>query len=388
MHSENIITSDYPENQSSYAPIEWITQSNSHDNMRKEIMNARRQYHVPGIAVACIENRHCCRLYCEGYAGSRKEPITVHTCFQVASLSKPVTAWGIARLYSDEIIMHTEAAQKSLSRIRLPAEHITINQLLSHTAGFLPVSYAGNHRQPEQNWIPRLQRMVEQKYDLNMMNCFVYSGLGYSVLQVLVEDVTGLSFSRYMQDYILRPMGMRNSIFSQSEISQHVYPHSVLGIRLKNRYFQELAAAGLYSSVKDFCKFIIHNLQAYQQETVLGIKSNYIQTFHSRVARTIPYGYGFEVHRCQGKTFISHSGSNFGWHSFFTLMPEQEKGLVIMTNGNGGTNSIVHILTAWLSDYITEAVIQTAEKISGFTHTGLLQRSFKEFMYMIAEKTI
>lgn len=364
-----------------YNSVNWELVQDPNDNIQKFLHGAMQKYRVPGVAVACIDDLDDCRLYTAGFANSKHVPVTTHTLFQVASLSKPITAWGVMKLHNDGLIDITNPIHDYLISIRLPdlyvKNRITVSQVLSHTAGFGPISYNGEVGKSLYDWKKNLVNMIEQCQDPTQIGRFMYTGLGYSLLQVLIEDITGYSYDKYMENYILRPLGMSHSTFDAKKIIGAASPFSSLGTPIKDREFQEKAAVGLYSNIKDYAKFVICNLSAYKENELPVLKKEQILLLHQRVKREILYGYGFAVNCFCKLRFISHSGHNRGWHAFFAFLPTTNTGIVIMTNGNGGVEVILEILTAWLKNHIEEDTYEIAQKLTGYTHCSFSNRVFK-----------
>jgi CubicO group peptidase (beta-lactamase class C family) len=104
---------------------------------------------APGLAVALVH--HGQLVWAAGYGVADRmtgQPVTAATRFQVASLSKPVTAWGVLRLVEAGRIGLDEPVPGHLRRWRLPpspfdADGITVRRLLSHTAGLSVHGYVG-----------------------------------------------------------------------------------------------------------------------------------------------------------------------------------------------------------------------------------------------------
>jgi CubicO group peptidase (beta-lactamase class C family) len=104
---------------------------------------------TPGLAVALVQHGQV--VWAAGYGladPATGQPVTATTCFQAASLSKPVTAWGVLRLVESGRIGLDEPVIGHLGRWRPPpslvdADGITVRRLLSHTAGLSVHGYVG-----------------------------------------------------------------------------------------------------------------------------------------------------------------------------------------------------------------------------------------------------
>jgi CubicO group peptidase (beta-lactamase class C family) len=107
------------------------------------------EFIVPGAAVAMIENGEL--RFAKGYGmadESEQIPVTKTTGFNIASISKTVSAWGVMKLVEEGKLKLDEPASTYLTRWELPASEfdasgVTIRRLLSHTAGLSLHGYPG-----------------------------------------------------------------------------------------------------------------------------------------------------------------------------------------------------------------------------------------------------
>lgn len=180
--------------------------------------------HPGNFAFALIEDG---QLVGEYYT-SPGEPIDRHTSFQTASLSKWVTAIGVMALVEEGRVDLDRPVSTYLQSWQLPDsgfdnEQVTVRRLLSHTAGLTDgLGYGGF---PPGAMVQSLPDALSQASDaspgadgrvrvgMTPGEQFKYSGGGYSLLQLLVEDVTGEPFEIYMQRAVLQPLAMNNSSY-------------------------------------------------------------------------------------------------------------------------------------------------------------------------------
>jgi len=156
--------------------------------------------------------------------------------FAAGSISKPVAALTALRLGLDL----DADVNEQLRSWRLPdAEGVTLRHLLGHTAG-LGVPFCPGYPPGEE--LPKLVEVLEDvRLEQPPGSGFRYSGGGYVLVQLLVEDVTGKPFADVAEELVLAPLGMAQSTFSPG--SGHRYA--------------EQAAAGLTTTVADIARFVI-----------------------------------------------------------------------------------------------------------------------------------
>jgi CubicO group peptidase (beta-lactamase class C family) len=153
-------------------------------------------------------------------AGKRVDRNTV---FQVSSLSKWISAFGIMKLVEDGKLDLNAPVSKYLTRWQLPAgefnnEEVTVRRLLSHTAGLTDgLGYSGFETGTQ---VQSVEQSLTKASDadegltgavyvgIKPGSEFKYSGGGYTLLQLLVEEVSDRSFASYMKESVFDPLGM------------------------------------------------------------------------------------------------------------------------------------------------------------------------------------
>jgi len=285
----------------------------------------------------------------------------------VASISKSITALGIMKLAEDGVFNLDDPVEKYLTRWQIPDAiydkgEVTIRRLLSHTAGLsLGGGYPGYKTF---NYVPTLEeslsgigggsRPVELIYEPGTK--FSYSGGGYNLLQLLIEEVTGKDFSSYMDVEVLTPLGMKSSSFQWEEnmydITAKAYNENLE--LLPNYIFIEKAAAGLYTTIEDMSKLVIEEINSFKGTGFLSeetIKEMYepileVKGLEGFIYENIALGHFINIEKTN-RLLVTHDGSNRGWRSNFSINPDTGNGLIILTNGNNGTYLLNELLNSW-----------------------------------------
>ena len=195
-----------------------------------------------------------------------------NSLFQLASLSKWFTAWGVMKLVESEKINLDQPISQYLTRWSLPPhkynEEVTIRRLLSHTAGLVDgLGYAGFENPAEvQSLEESLTRAADSwnsdprvRVGKRPGSGWKYSGGGYTLLQLIIEEVSGKDFNSYMEDEILIPLGMKSSTFVlQPPQKEDLVPFfNSDGEVEPDRYYTATGAASLYSTKADLVKFVM-----------------------------------------------------------------------------------------------------------------------------------
>jgi CubicO group peptidase (beta-lactamase class C family) len=197
---------------------------------------------------------------------SAEKPVDKNTVFQVSSLSKWISAVGIMKLVEDRKLDLDVPVSNYLTRWQLPVsefnEEVTVRRFLSHTAGLTDgLGYSGfKAGTPTQSLEESLTKAADADEGISgevrvgsKPGEFKYSGGGYTLLQLLVEEVSGQSFASYMNENIFVPLNMAHSSYVWEDLSDfslaEFYNHD--GSRAAHYRYTSLAATSLYTCLAD-----------------------------------------------------------------------------------------------------------------------------------------
>jgi CubicO group peptidase (beta-lactamase class C family) len=151
-----------------------------------------------------------------GYADKKnKIPLTDTTMFQLASVSKVITATSVMMLYEKGLIKLEDPYVKYFPEFPYP--EVTLKQMLCHRSGLPNYLYFLNDIVCSQTKTLRnadvLRLMVERKPDIYQKpnKKFNYSNTNYALLALLVEKLSGKTFSNFVREEIFLPLGMNHS---------------------------------------------------------------------------------------------------------------------------------------------------------------------------------
>jgi D-alanyl-D-alanine carboxypeptidase len=337
------------------------------DTMMPEYME---KHGVVGAAVGLIHDGKVVYLQGYGFADRQQSiPVTENTVFQAASISKTLTAWGIMNLVEEGKLDLDAPVSQYLTRWELPQSNydpngVTTRRLLSHTAGIANVGgYTGFG--PEET--PQtLEESLQSAEDANGEGVrivrqpgtkYAYSGGGYSLLQLVIEEVTQMPFEEYMKSEILTPLAMSHSGFTldheTAENLSIVYGGD--GNALPSRVFTAKAAAGLYTTVQDLATWVaamIPSETASQGGNVLEpetLQEMFLPQTGEKGLSSYGLGYMLQSIFFTDRNEVYHTGTNVpGWCSVIATVPEKGEGLVVLTNSPGGAAIRHEIHSAWL----------------------------------------
>jgi len=182
------------------------------------VESARQAWTIPGISVAVVRSGSACAPVHAGYVDlAGRIPVSDTSLFQIGSISKSFTGALFAQLADTQQVDLDEPVTTYLPwfRVESPWSPITLRHLLHHTAGLVTCLDA----------IPDAVAQAAAARD-TVVGCapgewFHYSNVGYAILGLVAESVTGTSIGDCVQRALLDPMGMDQSY---SELTHDMFP--------------------------------------------------------------------------------------------------------------------------------------------------------------------
>lgn len=320
---------------------------------------------VPGVGIAVVDGGSLVWSRAYGWADLESRiPMTVQTVNRAESISKPVAAVGVMTLVEKGVVGLDDRLSDHVDRWTFPddgavARQVTVRQLLNHTAGVTPGS-VGIHYPPGGE-VPTLDENLTDEFDLVSRpgSGFLYSNVGFNLLELLVEEVTSEDFDVYMQREVLEPLGMESASFAWSNQLATPVP---IGFDLDGRpvpayVYPEKASGGLFASVEDVARFVAAGHTGSHGQGGSGLlgseslKQMYAPSVEiSGLFRFVAesYGLGFFVDTLSdGRRAVWHGGQGHGWMTDFHSIPETGDGLVVMANSQRSWPMIAQILADW-----------------------------------------
>ncbi|MGB1032327.1 MAG: serine hydrolase, partial [Flavobacteriales bacterium] len=338
------------------------------NEMDSRVPQLLHDFNVPGAAIAVIKNGEVILQKGYGYSNLENEvKVDVQTGFNIASISKTLTAWGVMKLVHEGKIDLNSPAEMYLTRWHLPesefnSDEVTIRRLLSHTAGLSLHGYPG---WTSSDVLPSIEESLNGKNNgaeaveivMEPGLKYQYSGGGYTMLQLIIEEVSGQKFEDYMQEMILDPLGMTNSSYKIDDeiLAASSAEYNDFGEEIDFELFTAQAAAGLHTTIEDFTRFALASL--YRNKSNLKdnpiLPGDLVQLMMEAVpAKTGDFGYGlgYEVDTNEALFGLKgHNGDNTGWHALFRVDPVSNDGFVVFTNGGPGYHIVNGLLCEWVT---------------------------------------
>lgn len=297
---------------------------------------------VPGLSLAIVQPGGVTfRQY--GQAG-RGQPLTPRTAFILGSMSKSFTALAVMQLVEQGQIDLKAPVQRYLPDFRMADEaasrQITVAHLLNHTSG-LPAQVAATRQaRTLAEHLPALSR-VRLEHPPGTRH--TYSSVGYQVLGVLIERVTGQPYAEVVQQRIFTPLKMTHSFTDGTRArplaSGHRYWFGFPVAADLPFEGDRLPTAGLISSAEDLATY----LQALmRKEGIPGVISRdglFQLLWPTAQGDGFSYAMGWRVSSWpdgggQSRRVIHHGGVLPHYRGKMVMLPDLQAGVVVLTNAS------------------------------------------------------
>lgn len=339
-------------------------------------------WHVPGFAVAVIKDGQT--IFCEGFGQRNIEknlPVTPTTLFPIASCTKAFTAMSVGFQVDAGKLEWDKPVRDYLPAFKLQdsfaSERMTPRDLLTHRSG-LPrhdlIWYASNFGRREIfNKLHYLEPSRDFRYE------FQYNNLMYMVAGLLVGELSGTSWEKFVQSNIFDRLGMKESNFSTivtQKTSNFAKPYLYRDENLREIPFFEAdgendnvgPCGNIVSCVDDMAKWLkLHLKGGRTDDNEQFISESNLEQMHTpHIFEDEPqarkrygyeftsYGLGWGMRSHKGQVLVEHGGAIDGFAAFTSFLPRHNIGVVALSNGDAYYNHVPNIVTYTIYDQLLE----------------------------------
>src|SRR5262252_10108751 len=321
------------------------------------VTDAMKKFEVPGMAIAIVKNKEI--IYAKGFGlrdVEKQLPVTADTIFAIGSSSKAFTTFVLGTLVDEGKIEWDKPLRNYVPWFRLQnesmGERLTPRDLVTHRSG-LPrhdlVWY--NNYGATRKWLVERLAYLEPSADLREK--FQYNNLMFLTAGYLSEVITGKTWEENVRERILDRLGMARTNFSvldsqkDQDFAQPYRRKSGKTEKMPFRVISNLGPAGsIDSSVNEMSKWLIMQLNGGQFEGKKLANAATVQDMHLAHMPTggtpqLPgispadYGMGWFTQSYRGHELVEHGGNIDGFSANVVLLPQDDIGMVILTNLNG-----------------------------------------------------
>jgi len=333
---------------------------------RKIIAETMTKQSIPGLSIAVAVDGKI--IWSEGFGLADLENqirVSPATRFRIASVSKPLTAAAMARLFEQGKLDLDAPVQKYVPNFPRKEKDITARQLAGHLSGIRHYRRDPdeskdeffNRREYYKSVSEALKIFQDDPLDFTPGTKFGYSSFGYTLLSAVIEGASRQDFLTYMQEQVFIPLKMSST---SADDNRQIIPNRTRFYSLDGEkklinapYIDRSyswAGGGFLSTPEDLVRFGSAHLQSgyLKEETLKEIFTSQ----KNADGKETGTGFGWRIGKDkEGRTFYFHPGENVGGRSYLLMYPEK-KVVVAMLHNLTGANlaSIIEISKLFIAE--------------------------------------
>jgi CubicO group peptidase (beta-lactamase class C family) len=325
-----------------------------------------RDYHIPGVALGLVQNG---TVTLRGFGVSSVDdplPITTHTVFPIASISKTIAATAMMRLVEQGRVDLRAPVRKYLPDFRVQDEavsrDVTVWHLLTHTGGWEgQIAPADRGDETLKTFVGGLGTLMQIAPP---GTAWSYNNAGFSVAGRVIENVTGMSINAAVRDLVFKPLGLDHAGTTAAEFLSA--PRFALGhfnrgegVPALQRPFApstSVTAGGVGLCIADLLTYARFHLgdgtatggeRVLRQATLDLMKTPQLR----KQGNDDDIGIPWHLRRVGGVRTAAHGGTLGGHILLLELVPERHFAIGILTNASNGWQLIQDVERAALKSY-------------------------------------
>jgi CubicO group peptidase (beta-lactamase class C family) len=329
------------------------------------VEKAMLEFNVPGVAIGIVKNNKVIHL--QGYGTANidfKNVVNKDTIFKIASNSKAFTSAALAMLVDQGKLRWDDRVTDFLPEFKMYNEWVTaefnIRDLLTHRSG-LRLGAGDLMLWPEPTKFSRadiVKNLRHLKPVSSFRDQYAYDNLLYIVAGEVVRAISGQPWELFVEQQIFKPLKMESCYaggINVNKVTNIVAPHVILAGKLvvdtpnliNDKTSLMAAAGGIKCSSADlliWVKMLLNGGVMADGKSLLSLKQRDIM-WQPITRLSVPesgkqydnmhyrgYALGWRISDYHGQWRISHTGSLSGSMSQIILLPDQQLGIVILTN--------------------------------------------------------
>jgi CubicO group peptidase (beta-lactamase class C family) len=309
----------------------------SADQLDDYIKSEMTRQNVPGLALAIVRDGKMVRTGAYGKADLELDvPANVDNIFEIGSMTKQFTAVLAMMMVEEGKLKLDDPISKYLDNAPKLWEGITIRNLLNHTSGLKEyVLIPGLTLVEEFDRKTFLDKVGVLTLDFEPGVTFAYSNTNFALLGIILEKVSGKTYTELLTERVLRPLEMTNTSILDPDAILKNRAHGYMNFqgklyRTRQSMLSNLSDGALLSTVKDIAKWDaaltggkLLKPESYQLMITPGKLNN---------GRTRSYGFGTFLAPLGGRPFVGHHGASPGYSAGYGHFPTAKLSVIVMTN--------------------------------------------------------
>jgi len=340
---------------------------------------------IPGLALGIIQDGQIAYLQGYGSADSERE-VTPETPFIIGSLSKSFTAVAVKQLVETGKLDLDAPVRDYLPWFTMSGDYnpgdITVRHLLVQTSGIPNLAGVTSLAEGSTKSLEEEVRgLSKTSLEHRPGEAYIYSNANYLILGLLIEKVTEQDYLEYVRSNIFEPLHMENSYLSKQKgeaggmASGHVRWFGATRESDVQYLDNSLAAGFIISSSEDMCRYLLMYLNQgiYKGSKILSEESIEAM-FKPGVGGDDGDGYAMGLlKRIENETVImNHDGSTQGFNAAMAFSPEEQWGVVVLTNTSGQLEIPAGAITMGVAEFLMGNEPEGSSGVTLFIYLALL----------------
>jgi CubicO group peptidase (beta-lactamase class C family) len=314
-------------------------------------------WRIPGLAMAIVHNDSV--VLAKGYGVrtlGKRDRVDENTLFAIGSASKAFTGLLVAMLVDQGKVKWDDPATKYLPGFQMydpyATRELTVRDLLTHRSGLTAADLMLYDPRYTRDSILYRARYVKPTYSFRAH--FGYSNIMYLAAGQLTARLMGGTWDDAVRDRIFNPLGMtasNTSVTLLDRLPNVATPYDEIDDTVRTISYFNLDAAGpagsINSNVRDMAQWVRFQLaggkvrgkpllsaaafdETHSPQTIVPLEGFW--RISAQDAHLLTYGMGWFLHDYHGRLIVQHGGNIDGMSALVALMPEEQTGLVVLTN--------------------------------------------------------
>jgi CubicO group peptidase (beta-lactamase class C family) len=269
-------------------------------------------------------------------------PMKEGMVFNIGSITKQFTAVAILQLVEQGKLSLQDEITKYLPDYPVNGQKITVENLLTHTAGIPASAPEAMTRLQGEKRLVTLQEIIatfkNRPLDFAPGTKMNYSNNGYILLGAIIEKVSGVSYPEYLEKNIFKPAGMTQTLFGDDYILIKDRAASYVYSRAESRFLNALnskvemaySAGAIQSTAEDLFKWnqALNAYKIIKRESLEKAQTEYKLPY----GKGTNYGYGWFIGNIQGSPIVEHGGNMGGFMSHAIYLPQEDIYVIVLYN--------------------------------------------------------
>lgn len=318
----------------------------------------REAWKVPGCSIAIVKDGKVLATFCSGLRDvENKEPVTPQTLFAIGSSSKAFTTFVLAQLVDEHKLDWDKPVINFAPTFRLHdkavTQLITPRDLVTHRSGLPRHDLSWYNSSATRDEL--VGRLAHLKPSKDFRTDWQYNNFMFLTAGWMAEKLTGKSWEDNVRERIFTPLGMNKSNFSVKESqksSDYSLPYAERDDKVVAIPFRDISTMGpagsINSSAEEMARWVVFHLSDGKHDGKVLLQKSTLDDLHT--ARiTLPgggesgnkdvhgqaYALGWFTDVFRGHRRIHHGGNIDGFSALVSFLPEENIGVVALTNLNG-----------------------------------------------------